>query len=77
MTWNYRVVETEGTRSIHEIYYDEHGNIEGYADIPSAPMWNPEFESFEQIIELMKLALDKPVILKSELIKMFESENKS
>lgn len=37
MTWNYRVIENEGMFHIHEVYYNDKGEITAISEDPIAP----------------------------------------
>lgn len=71
MSWNYRVLrkdvdydaETYQIHSIHEVYYDEHGNIESWT---TNAITLDGFESFRDGYESLKLiqkAFEKPVLI--------------
>ncbi len=63
MSWNYRVVKhdcEEDYYEIMEVYYDEEGNIDGYADTGCPHGESPE--GIRRCLELMYRALDKPII---------------
>lgn len=75
MSWNYRVVETKtdtqfGVMSrlgIHEVFYDEDGNVNGWTADPVDVSWCPEdLEdpnfSPEVILDRMRKALKLPII---------------
>jgi len=65
--WNYRVVEKNTSYSIHEIYYDEDGNI---------TMWSAEsiiaygegcVKDLKADLEYMLEACSKPILKESDL----------
>lgn len=70
MTWNYRVIKTiyndEAHFAIHEVYYDEHGNISSYTGRAVSVSWGDD-ESGEEAIDRMKSALSKPFLDSEEL----------
>mgnify|MGYP005992249943 CR=1 FL=1 len=65
MKWNYRVVETksfeETSFGIHEVYYDDEGNITNVSIEPVGVVWSDD-ESGQEILDLFKKALTKPTI---------------
>ena len=63
MTWNYRVIEfpdVEPYRQIHEVHYED-GKPSTYTYRPAGVSWYIS-EDPGDILEMMKLALDKPVL---------------
>lgn len=74
MTWNYRVVEhdihKESTFEIHEVYYDDKGNIEGYTERSMSP-FGTDIKELVNDIAYMTAALSKPILKYSELDELF------
>lgn len=70
MTWDYRVIKynTNGNvyYKIHEVYYNEKGEIELYTEEPIEPHGDT-LEELIKDIEFMAEATKKPVISKKEL----------
>ena len=65
--WNYRLIETDdGTASIHEVYYDDAGKIDGYKFWP-APFVVYAGESQKELLEMFAAALDKPRLFLADL----------
>lgn len=68
MTWNYRVIEfksgDETHRAIHEVYCDDAGKPNGYAENSASVWWyaNEDADAPSQILEKMQVALTKPVL---------------
>lgn len=74
MTWNYRVIKTKQiidkiehiTYAIHEVYYDENGQVESWTE-------NPVYLASESVNELkqdllyIKKAFALPVLNEEEL----------
>jgi hypothetical protein len=63
MSWNHRVIKEEGEDlfQIHEVYYDDEGNIVTWTAEPVAPCG----ESLEILIKEIAMflqAVDKPVL---------------
>ena len=70
--WNYRViefVESNGDqfRQIHEVHYDANDKPKAYSEAPAVIMWDVSEENAAiEILEKMKEALNKPVLIKSD-----------
>lgn len=66
MSWEYRVFEIPTTEEhffrIHEVYYDEDDNIEGWSKDPINPFGCGSLEDLKRDLELMQKALELPVI---------------
>lgn len=77
MTWNHRVMrhvelldgeEVPNTvwYAVHEVYYDEHGNIDGWTQEPAYPTFFPNIDdeqhSLKDDIARFMRACDKPVL---------------
>jgi hypothetical protein len=73
MSWNYRVLKQksiygnsdgsfteEETFAIYEVYYDDDGKVNGYGK--EATVYGESVSEVRQVLEMMKEALDKPVI---------------
>lgn len=75
MTWNYRIVHevktvrgiTDETFSIHEVYYNDDGNIDLWSVDPIEPQGCSADDLMEDLCHMME-ALTHPVLEKSELI---------
>lgn len=68
--WNYRVIEfrdPDGTiyRSIHEVHYDENKSPRAYTDRPAFVQWDVG-EDPEEILRLMRDALQRPVLVEGD-----------
>ena len=66
MTWNYRVLKhvTEGEEEyyrIHEVYYEDDGEISSCSKKPRTP-YGDTVEELQEEFKLMKAAFDKPAI---------------
>lgn len=79
MTWNYRVLaHRDGAGiyfQIHEVYYDEQGNPNGYTE-RGTTIGSETLESLRSELERMKECLDKPVLSYSDFPNEFNSEKK-
>lgn len=58
--WNYRVVEEDSFLSIHEVYYTDAGEIDGWTDATHAG--GESVKELRRELEMMLRALDKPVL---------------
>ena len=66
MTWNYRVIEDKGKFRIHEVYYNDAGEITAISEDQIAP----EGETLEELkndLEYYFAALKNPVLKKDEI----------
>jgi len=72
MSWNYRVMKSypatrpEPWYSIREVYYDNHGEVDGWTVDEIAPA-SDTVEGLLEILGLMRNCLDKPVLDEAEL----------
>lgn len=69
MSFNYRVVAREGELVFMEIYYDEEGQINGYADTLVSPCGETFLELSSDVSNLM-LALRQPILNYADLAAM-------
>lgn len=65
MSFNYRLVQHTNTIGIYEIYYDENGKIDGYAEKPI--IVGNDLKDLRGEIEHLKRAFDKPILIMSDL----------
>ena len=68
MSWNYRVVRhdcREDYYEVMEVYYDEEGNVNGYAD--TGCPYGENLAGIKKCLELMSEALDKPILQLKDL----------
>ena len=66
MTWNYRVIEDKEKFRIHEVYYNDAGEITAISEDPIVP----EGETIEELkddLEYYFAALKSPVLKKDEI----------
>ena len=66
MTWNYRILRyTDGTLALHEVYYDEAGQVKNYTARPISFAVDAD-EGHDGLVQSMKLALrdaiDRPIL---------------
>jgi hypothetical protein len=67
MTWNYRVIENEEMFQIHEVYYNEAGEITAISENPVAPA-GESLEELAKDLEHYAEALKKPVLKRFEIV---------
>ncbi|MBM4055739.1 MAG: hypothetical protein FJ264_13975 [Planctomycetes bacterium] len=66
MTWNYRVIADKEVFRIHEVYYNDAGDITAISEDPIVP----EGETLEELkgdLEYYFAALKSPVLKKDEI----------
>lgn len=56
MSWNYRIIATPDSYALHEVYYDENGQIDGWTQEPTSFSAFPE-EGPEGIVASLTMAL--------------------
>ena len=70
MSWSYRVVKTvtkiplgdiDISYAVHEVYYDENGDIVNISENPSYPI-SDDLEGLKNVLSKMMTAYDRPVI---------------
>ena len=81
MSWNYRVIEKDGFLprelqtyknkkvtfyEIHEVYYDNEGNISMFSADPISP-YGDDLDDLAKDLEKIKEALKKPVLKYSDI----------
>ena len=64
--WNYRVVKTWRDQeyydfTIHEVYYDDNGNISHWSGV--VPAYGENLGSFKEDLAMMHLATEKPYLV--------------
>lgn len=59
--WNHRVIEKDGYYAIHEVYYNDNGNVEGRTK-NAVTVGGESIEDLRTVLEQMLGALDKAVI---------------
>lgn len=73
MSWNYRVIEHEGIFTVHEVYYNDKGDITSISQDPMGPSGD-SLEELKADMEYFLHALDMPVLKKGEIV--FAPEDK-
>lgn len=78
MSWNYRIVKNQkGSKTgsqelsfeIHEVYYDDKGNIESWTENPCSP-YGETLEELKQDLKHMFKAFEEPVLEFTDSTKM-------
>ena len=72
ISWDYRVIEHDGTFTIHEVYYNDKGDITSISQDPMGPSGDT-LEELKNDMEYFLQALDMPVLKKEQIV--FASEN--
>ncbi|MBI2009336.1 hypothetical protein HYS84_02900 [Candidatus Saccharibacteria bacterium] len=72
MHWNYRIIEHDKSKpayfAVHEVYYDEKGNIEGWTEDPINVVGDNKTE-VTMIIQHISADTKRPILKESELEK--------
>lgn len=75
MTWNYRVVRESTGRlqwhSIREVYYDGHGEVDGWAGEPVAPS-GESMDELKADLTRMAEALNRPTLEETGIVGLRE-----
>ncbi len=66
MTWNYRVIEDKENFRIHEVYYNDAGEITAISEDPIV-LEGETLEELKDDLEYYFAALESPVLKKDEL----------
>ena len=66
MNWDYRVIEHDGSFTVHEVHYNEEGGIISVSEDPMGPS-GETLEELKVDMEYFLQALDKPVLRKEEI----------
>ena len=72
MNWNYRVIEFDGYKAIHEVYYSDSSDLLAYSETAAVVSWDVDEGTQVPLAMLKKMleSLDKPVLTESD----FKSE---
>jgi hypothetical protein len=62
MSWNYRVIFQDDCYSIHEVYYDDAGNIEGWTE-RAIGISGETMKELKGDLKYYSSALRKPVLV--------------
>jgi hypothetical protein len=66
MTWNYRVVESKGVFQIHEVYYNDKGEITAMSEDPIAPA-GETVEELKNSLKYYRQAVKRPILKREEI----------
>ena len=74
-SWDYRVIEDHGAFTVHEVHYNDKGDIISISEEPMGPS-GETLEELKDDMEFFLQALDRPVLRKGEIefAKMDDSE---
>ena len=67
MNWDYRVIEHDGMFTIHEVYYNDKGDITSISHDPMGPSGDT-LEELKGDMEYFLQALDMPILKKEEIV---------
>ena len=77
MSWNYRIVKTssggEDEFGIHEVYYDNHGNLKSYSEDPVSPLGST-LEELKGDFSHFQVAFEKPVLTPDDFLRSQNDE---
>lgn len=66
MTWNYRVIESEGMFHIHNVYYNDKGDITAISEDPIAPA-GETLEELKGDLKYYQQAVKSPILKKEDI----------
>lgn len=66
MTWNYRVIESEDMFHIHEVYYNNKGEITAISENPIAPA-GETIEELKSALTYYQQAVKRPILKRKEI----------
>lgn len=66
MIWNYRVIEHDRFFAIHEVYYNDKGDITAISEDPMEPS-GQTLEELKGDLEYFLQVLNKPVLKKNKI----------
>jgi hypothetical protein len=67
MSWDYRVIEHEGLFTIHEVHYNDKGDVTSISQDPMGPSGDT-LEELKGDMEYFLEALYMPVLKKKEIV---------
>jgi hypothetical protein len=67
MNWDYRVINHDGMFTIHEVSYNDKGDITSISQDPMGPSGDT-LEELKDDMEYFLQALDMPVLKKEEIV---------
>ena len=74
MSWNYRVIKNKvGEHEIHEVYYDDEGNIDMMTESAISP-YGEKIEDLRWCLQAMLAACDKDIIEPEKIWPVDEEE---
>lgn len=66
MIWNYRVIEHDRFFVIHEVYYNDKGDITAISEDPIAPS-GETLEELKGTLKYYQQAVKRPILKKEEI----------
>ena len=67
MSWDYRVIEHDGMFTIHEVYYNDKGDITSISQDPMGPSGDT-LDELKGDMNYFLQALEMPVLKKEEIV---------
>lgn len=72
--WDYRVIEKDGIFTIHEVYYNEYGNIRMFSKSGITPI-GESLDELRNMLNSMLKALNSPILNYYKIKKEVENAN--
>ena len=66
ISWDYRVIEHDGAFTVHEVHYNERGDIISFSEDPMGPS-GETLEELKADMEYFLQAFNRPVLRKEEI----------
>ena len=74
MNWDYRVINHDGMFTIHEVSYNDKGDITSISQDPMGPSGDT-LEELKDDMEYFLQALEMPVLKKEEIVLASDNED--
>jgi len=75
VTWDYRIINTDGELAIHEVYYDKKGRVTAYT-AQSIALYGTTLEDLIEDMSWQQEALFHPVLDEKKLSKQLKRRRK-
>ena len=66
ISWDYRIIEHDGAFTVHEVHYNDRGDVISLSEDPMGPS-GESLEELEDDMEYFLQALNRPVLRKGEI----------
>ena len=67
ISWDYRIIEHDGAFTLHEVHYNERGEIISVSEDPMGPS-GETLEELKDDMEYFLQAFNRPVLKKQEIV---------